>query len=193
MDYIRDIKPLEDAGKTDAEIATLLSAKTVTDMPNLLLRKYLHRNNLWLTDPATGLRLAGAIGEAYAALSVPNKALVRKLQAWVYDQDSIETENNLEVAAEFKTIIDGLVNLSIITSTDRANIGSLAGGLRFGAQTATDVSDVRDANDAAVAEEVRQDSLLSLQAEIENTWINPAVSDGTSDALSVRAAIKAGL
>jgi hypothetical protein len=37
------------------------------------------------------------------------------------------------------------------------------------------------------------DAIQQLKAEIENTWINPALSDAASTADEVRAAIKAGL
>lgn len=193
LDYLRDVKPLEDAGKTDAQIATLFSAQTQVDMPSTMLRKYFHKNNLWLIDPATGLWSAGAIGAAYGGLTAPQKALVRKLWVWVYEQDSIETENDLDIAVEFKTIIDGMVSLSILTAANRNAIGSMAGGLRHGAQTAGDVVAARDAYTTGETEQARQDSIRSLQATIENTWINPAVSDGVSTAAQVQAAIKAGL
>ena len=193
IDYLVDVEPLETAGKTDSEIADLLSAQTVTDMPNVQLRKYLHKNELWLVDPATGLRSQGSIGEAYAGLSDPNKALVRKLQVWVYDQESIETENDLDVALEFKTIIDGLVTLAIISAQNRAAIGQLAGGLKHGATTAGDIATVRNDYNASVSNNARIVLLEQLRAEIENTYINPAISDGVSDEATVRAAIKAGL
>ena len=162
VDYLQYVKPLEDAGKTDIEIAQLLSTQTQTDMPNSVLRKYLHKNNLWLIDPSTGLRSAGTIGEAYSGLTDPQKELVRKLQAWVYDQESIETENDLDVALEFRTIIDGMVSVSILTSAERIAIFNIAGGLRHGALVEVDITQSR--TDWEAEEAARQAAEAAAEA-----------------------------
>ena len=176
MDYLLDIKPLEDAGKTDAQIADLLAAQTQTDMPNSVLRKYLHKNDLWLVDPATGLHLAGTIGSAYAGLTAPQKLLVRKLQTWVYQQESIETENDLDIALEFKTIINGMVTLTILTAANRTAIATIAGGLKHGDTTAQDIADVRAAYIAASDQQAADDAFDQSWATEQNEVINPAAA-----------------
>jgi len=70
---------------------------------------------------------------------------------------------------------------------------ALGGGKPYESVTAADVASVRDAYDAEVANSVRVDEIEQLKAEIENTYINPAISDGSSSADQVRANIKANL
>lgn len=45
----------------------------------------------------------------------------------------------------------------------------------------------------AKAQLVEREAIEALRAEIENTWINPALADPSSVSANVRAAIKAGL
>jgi hypothetical protein len=56
-----------------------------------------------------------------------------------------------------------------------------------------DIAASRNHHAADLAEQQRRIEITALQAEIENTWINPAISDGVSTADQVRASIKAGL
>ena len=56
-----------------------------------------------------------------------------------------------------------------------------------------DVIAARESYNAIVADEQRMQGIEQLRAEIDNVWVNPAVSDGVSTADEVRAAIKAGL
>lgn len=46
---------------------------------------------------------------------------------------------------------------------------------------------------AAKSQLIEREAIEALKAEIENTWLNPALADATSVAATVRAAIKAGL
>lgn len=194
MNYLTEIKPLEDAGLTDTQIATILEARTITDIPSERVRLYFSKEDLWLTDPATGLRLAGAIGQAYSGLTAPQQELVRKLHAWVFGQDSIESENDDDVATLLKQILSGMVTLTILTGAQALKVYSFGGGLRYpSGVTAQDVSDERDAYDADVVEQARIDAINALRAEIENTWINPAEADGVTTAVDLRATIKAEL
>lgn len=167
LDYLRDVKPLEDLGQTDAQIAAAYSPQTETDLPTNLLRRYFHNNDLWLIDPATGLRLAGTIGEAYSGLNNAQKELLRKLENWTYNQDSIETENDLAIAAEFEQIVNGMVTLGILTSQQRAAIAAMAGGLRHGTLTAQDVADCRAAyqaeQQAAADRQARTDAYNAIR------------------------------
>ena len=70
---------------------------------------------------------------------------------------------------------------------------ALGGGRPFEGSTQQDIDDARTAYQSNQAEEVRRNSLLAVQAEINNTFINPAISDGTTSAEELKSAIKAGL
>jgi hypothetical protein len=69
----------------------------------------------------------------------------------------------------------------------------LGGGQPDAGTVEADVVAARAVYDADVVEQTRQDTIRTLAAEIENDYINPAVSDGVSTEAQVRAAIKAGL
>lgn len=191
-DYLSQVQPLE-ATKTDTEIAEILNARTVVDILSDQVRQYMHDNDLWLTDPETGLRLAGSIGSAYSGLTAPQKLLLQKLHDWIYNQDSIETENDDNVAVLFFTIISGMVPLGMITVDQGNAIYAIGGGRPLDGIVIADIVASRNANAAIVAELQRQQDIETLRAEIENTWINPAISDGVTLATDLRATIKAGL
>lgn len=65
-------------------------------------------------------------------------------------------------------------------------IGHNAVVLYSGAVTEQQVADAK-------AQLVEREAIEALKAEIENTWLNPALADAASVAATVRAAIKAGL
>ena len=56
-----------------------------------------------------------------------------------------------------------------------------------------DVIAAREKYNAILADEQRMQGIEQLRAEIDNVWINPALSDGASSADEVRQLIKAGL
>jgi len=90
-------------------------------------------------------------------------------------------------------LTSGLLAAGLITQAQYDGFYNLANGRPNPNLVEQDIIDSRNAYQAEVAEQNRQDSILSLKAEIENMYINPAVSDGVSDEATVRAAIKAGL
>lgn len=191
--YLQDIKPLEDQGLTDQQILDILVAKTEVDLLSEPVRKYFHASDLWLVDPETGVRTDGAIGQAYGGLTTQQKELARKLHNWVYAQDSIDTENDPIVSQLFLTIMQGLVNLSIITPQHALDIYAFAGGRPHKTLDLAGIASLRQGYQDAQDELARQQSIEALKAEIENDYINPAIADGTSTAADVRTAIKAGL
>lgn len=71
---------------------------------------------------------------------------------------------------------------------------ALGGGLKYpDGVTALEVQAAIDQQAADVAEQTRKDSIEALRADIENTYLNPAIADGVSTVADVAAAIKAGL
>ena len=70
---------------------------------------------------------------------------------------------------------------------------AIGGGKPYAGTVEEDITVSRNQHVAEQAEQQRQSDIIALQAEIENDYINPAVSDGVSTADQVRAAIKAGL
>jgi hypothetical protein len=68
-----------------------------------------------------------------------------------------------------------------------------AGGQPDAETEEPDVAEYRAGYTLQQLDVARVDAIQQLKAEIENTWINPALSDAASTADEVRAAIKAGL
>jgi len=70
---------------------------------------------------------------------------------------------------------------------------ALGGGKPYAGTVEADIIASRNQHAADLANQQRQSEIIALQAEIENTWINPAIRDGVSTSDEVRASIKAGL
>lgn len=186
LNYISDIKPLEDAGKTDAEIAGILKSRTVTDIPSMPVRRYFINQNLWLIDPSTGVRTAGTIGAAYGGLTAQQKTFLLKFHAWVYTDDSIETENNDEVAVLASTIMTAMVNLGLLTLAQANKVYTFGGGLANPTATEQDVIDSRAAYVAATAVQADIAALATEWATAQNEGgINSALAIGDRAAMVI--------
>ena len=96
-------------------------------------------------------------------------------------------------AVDAKDLTNGLLAAGLITQVQLDAFYGLGGGQPNAKVVEKDVVDSRNTYNAQQTEELRQDSIRSLQAEIENNYINPAISDGKTTAEELRAAIKAAL
>lgn len=190
VDYLRDVKPFEDAGLTDAQIASHLSNRTAKPIPCGEAKVLLEESGLVVEDPVT-LQRSGTLVARYN--SMPNEQL-KSLLGWfiahVFGRgEQISSHENpravqlaavlADLPAEMQAVGDALLQLG--------------GGQPQAGTTEQDVADARSAYAAVIADQERQNAIDALRAEIENTWINPAMADGVSVAADVRSAIKAGL
>ncbi len=189
ISYIKDVKPLEDQGLNDVEIAYALSARTANSIPCGDTKVVLAGSGAIIEDPLTQQR-SGTLIEHYETLTGVDKSLVSWFISHVMVRGVEIGSNDYPRSTELQTIVDGLP-----TSLDSVaeEIIALGGGQPDAGTTEADVVDSRTRYQAEVAEQERKDAIFALQAEIENTWINPAISDGTSTEAEVRASIKAGL
>lgn len=198
MNYLTEIKPLENVDQTnDAEIAAIQATRTVVDLPVLDVRALLRERKLWLKDPISRSRDRGPIGVAMAGGSMPSAlyhALV-ELEAALYDQSAalLRTSTELTIAGEVAATLGGLLATGVIVQADIDAFYAIGGGLKYPGATAADVASDRQAYQNAQTELARQQSIEAVRANIENTWLNPAIADGASTAAEVIAAIKAGL
>lgn len=190
IDYLKDVKPLEDKGLDDSQIASHLSDRTAVAIPCGGAKILLEGSQVIVEDPVTQVR-SGALIDHYEALPDGD---VRSLLQWFISHVMVR---GVEIGShEYPRSVElGIVvaSLPVAIQPVASEIIQLGGGQPDAGTTAADVGSIRDAYDAEQANIARQNSILSLQAEIENTWINPAVADGSSTAADVRAAIKAGL
>jgi len=193
IDYLTDVEPLEAQGLTDAEIAALLAASTLSDIPVGELENYLTFQGLAVRNPLTGAwegplpdeitNNVYGLGDGLAALF----SHVNKPRSVVIDTTVSPW------ATDAANLTAGLVAAGLLSSQQRDDFYNLGSGRPNANVVEADVVAARQAYQSQQAEVARQDSIRTLQAEIENTYINPAIADGVSDEATVRAAIKAGL
>lgn len=197
ISYVKHIKPLEDAGENDTAIAQLISGVTAKDIEVADVRLLMRERQLWIKDSITRARDRGKIGVAMKDPSFPSELYdaLCEFEAALYDMsaETVSCASRIDIAGQVYSVIGGLVAFGAITADDRTAFYDLGGGLIQDGATDADVANIRSAYQSQVANQSRQDGILSLQAEIENTWINPAISDGSTDAATLRATIKAGL
>ena len=189
IDYLTDVKPLENQGLNDVEIAYALSARTAKPIPCGDTKVVLEGSGAVVEDPITQQR-SGSLIDHYETLTGSDKSLVSWFISHVMVRGVEIGSNNYPRSTELQTIVDGLP-----TSLDSVaeQVIELGGGQPNIGTTEADVAESRTRYQAEVAEQERKDSIFALQAEIENTWINPAISDGISTEAEVRASIKSGL
>lgn len=204
MNYSTDIAPLEQAGYDDATIAAILSAVTRRPIDTKTAKIYFRESDLWKQRPQ------GFSGKLHTAMQSPltpepHKALLEEMWAAVFGEAAntcgttvLRKEDgslhSIQQAHNVRAVIQSLVDTQQISVADRDAFYALGGGLaRPDGVTAQNVADARQTHADELAEQQRRDSIDALRAEIENTWLNPAISDGTSTPADVRAAIKAGL
>lgn len=193
LNYLVQIKPLEDDGMSDTDIASLLAASTNKDISIAELENFLDFENLAKRDALSGswvgvlpdevtnnvFGLGPGLAELFSHMNKPRSVIVdTTVSPW---------------ATDALALTNGLLAAGLITQAQHDGFYDLANGRPNPNLVEQDIIDSRNAYQAEVAEQNRQDSILSLKAEIENTYINPAVSDGVSDEATVRATIKAGL
>lgn len=192
LDYLTNVKPLEDQGYTDAQIASYYSAVTAKAVSCGEAKVMLEERGVAFQDPLTGQLTGGDLITYYNGLSEgQSKTLLAWFLSHVFNR-GIEISSHTQPRAA--QIVDMIGNLPAgpLQNAGQALI-ELGGGQPYAGTTDTDIIALRNAYNASIVEQERQALIVQLQAEIENTWINPALSDGTSTAAEVRAAIKAGL
>lgn len=157
MDYIGDIEPYETLGLTDEQIATYLSSFTRKNIPLGEVENFLDFQSLAKRSPITGNwegQLVDVIGGASQELSDGVSEFFVHL-----NKPRSEYINTTEEqwALKMQSLLAGLVAASVITSNQSAEFVALGGGLRYGAVSAQDVANARQAHqDMLAAEEARR-------------------------------------
>ncbi|MEO1528706.1 MAG: hypothetical protein AAFX06_25065 [Planctomycetota bacterium] len=201
INYLADVKPLEDAGQSDAEIAAALGAIThrhvdLGDLLPLLNNRGMlsHRHK----EDATGSKWSGSIKNMFDAVDVVGSpaeqtAVMQWFSHITNDRNNKFSLNDPQYAAPF-AVIDALFadQPGMPTSADFDAVRALGGGLKYRDIDAATIAASRQEHADEVAEQSRMRDIDALRARIENDFINPAM-DGSSTAADVQAAIKAGL
>jgi hypothetical protein len=193
LDYLSQIKPLEDQGMSDADIASLLAASTNKDIAISELENFLDFENLAKRDALSGswvgtlpdevtnnvFGLGPGLANLFSHMNKPRSVIIdTTVSPW---------------ATDALALTNGLLAAGLITQAQYDGFYDLANGRPNPNLVEQDIVDSRSVYQSELAEQARQQAIFTLKAEIENSWINPAISDGVSTEAQVRAAIKAGL
>ena len=192
--YINDIKPLQDQGVSNQDIATHISSRTESAMQPAPSQYALENAGAVLTDPVQINHRTGSLITYYESMPEgDDKNLVAWFISEIFSNNTVSTNEyprSLQYAAIEAELPPSLQPVA-------AELVSLAGGRPDAGTNEQNIIDSQaawEAEEAAsIAEEQRQQGIMDLQAEIDNEYILPALSDGTSTAEQVRASIKAGL
>jgi hypothetical protein len=190
IDYLRQVEPLEAQGLTDAEIAYSIANQTLRPMPCYDSKLVLEEQQLVREDPVSGQR-EGSLIDHYQAMTDP---VLKSLTGWYISHVFGRGENvNSHEYPRSSQVAMVMSDLPAEMQPACNQLISLGGGKPYAGTVEADIVASRNQHAADLANQQRQSEIIALQAEIENTWINPAISDGVSTADQVRASIKAGL
>jgi hypothetical protein len=190
IDYLRDVKPFEDEGMTDADIAFHLSSRTSKPIECSDAKIALEESGLVYENPVT-LERSGTLIDRYNAMTNQQlKALLGWFISHVFGRGSQISSDTSPRAVQLASVI---ADLPASMQPVAQKLLQLGGGQLDAGTVEADVVAARAVYDADVFEQTRQDTIRTLAEEIENDYINPAVSDGVSTEAQVRAEIKAGL
>ena len=190
IDYLRQVKPLEDQGLTDSEIAYNIANQTLRPMPCYDSKLVLEEQQLVREDPVSGQR-EGSLISHYQAMTDP---VLKSLTGWYISHVFGRGENvNSHEYPRSSQVAMVMADLPAEMQPACDQLIALGGGKPYAGTVEADIVASRNQHAADLAEQQRQSEIIALQAEIENTWINPAISDGVSTPDQVRASIKEGL
>lgn len=204
--YTKDIKPLEDEGKTDAEILAALQADT-RHFKNIMATGDGSRDLLHiLTGKFKVLRLnteAVWVGPLVDFMKLETTPTVLKEGFELLLSHLQISEREVYCSSDPAT---GYLVTAIAQVVDQLSQGmgrsagevvtavyAVTGGPLWASLTEQEIADCRTEYQVEHSELSRRQSIEQLQAEIENDYINVAIVDGVTTVDQVRTAIKAGL
>jgi hypothetical protein len=132
MDYLFDVKPLEDRGLTNPEIAGILSSFTNVDIQLSEVENFLDFEGLAKRNPISGnwegvlVNVTAGVSELFVHLNKPRSTQIATTQE--------------EWALKSSALLAGLVAGGIITQAQADGFVALGGGLRHGVVTEADVT-----------------------------------------------------
>ena len=166
MDYLTDIKPLQDQGFSDADIVLHLNAKTARPMQPDESRYVLQDTGAVLTDPVTPDQRTGSLISYYQALPDDDaKKLIAFFISRIYGGEVVRTDQ-WPRSVQFKSVEDSLpTELQSVS----AKLVELAGG-RAASVTEADVTAAQQAWEDQEAQRLAQleaDRQAAEQAELQ--------------------------
>ncbi len=204
IDYITQVKPLEDLEMSDAEIAALLAASTASDIPVGELENYLTFQALATRNPITGAWEGPLIDEITGNVYGLGPGLSALFSHVNKPRSTVIDTTVSPWASDAAALTAGLVAAGLLTAQQQSDFYDLGGGLPNAGLTEADVTQSRVDWEAAEAarqaeEEARQAEEAARQAHAE--WVNgywtqhnatvaPVLDAGTVDDAALVAALR---
>ena len=196
MDYLSDIQPLEQDGKTDAEIAAFLSA--VTPAPILIadLENFLDFEGLAKRNPLTGA-WEGTLPDEVSNNVYGLGSGLAALFSHINKPRSIHIDTTVDPwASDAHALMGGLLAAALITQAQYDVFYALGGGHGHDV-TAQDVADARTLWQAEELARVEEEAAaLDYQNWVDAYWsshnstVAPVLDAGSPDNASLVAALR---
>jgi hypothetical protein len=143
MYYLTDIKPLEDAGKTDVEIVNILSGKTQSPIKIGDLENFFTFEDLASKNPITANWEGVLIDEINLNENGLSAGLIELFKHINKNRSEVVDTTVSEWAEKSWLLTGGLVAAGIITAEQRDSFYALGRGNRFRGLTEALIADVR--------------------------------------------------
>jgi hypothetical protein len=196
MDYLSDIQPLEQAGKTDAEIAAFLSAVTPRSILIADLENFLDFEGLAKRNPLSGA------WEGVLPTEVSNNvyglgAGLAALFSHINKPRSVHIDTSVDPwASSAHALLDGLLATGLITQAQYDGFYALGGGHQHNV-TAQDVSDARTLWQAGELARVQEEAAtydyknwVKAYWTSHNSTVAPVLDAGSVDDVALVAALR---
>jgi len=164
IDYLSEIKPLEDQGISDENIAVHLNSKTLFSMQSEECKYILQDNAAVLLDPVKVDQRSGSLIDYYQSLEAGDaKSLIAFYLGRIYADQPVATDQyprSIQFASVEASLPESLKEVS-------AKLVESAGGRPHAGVTAADVAASRAAWEQAEADRIAQEEAAAAEAEAE--------------------------
>lgn len=197
IDYLTQVKPLEDAGMTDAEIAALLAASTASDIPIADLENFLDFESLAKRNAITG-SWEGVLPDEIINNAFGLSAGLSSLFNHINKPRSVVIDTTVSPwASDAAALTAGLLAAGLITAQQQTDFYALGGGLPNAGLTEAEVTQSRvdwEAEEAArqaeeEARQAHQDWVNGYWSQ-HNATVAPVLDAGPVDDVALVAALR---
>lgn len=197
IDYQTHVKPLENEGMSDAEIAALLAASTASDIPVGELENYLTFQGLATRNPITGAWEGPLIDEITGNVYGLGPGLSALFSHVNKPRSTVIDTTVSPWASDAAALTGGLVAAGLITAQQQVEFYDLGGGLPNAGLTEAEVTQSRVDWEAAEAQRQAEEAARQAHAEwVNGYWtqhnatVAPVLDAGTVDDAALVAALR---
>ena len=188
IDYLMDIKPLQDEGVSNATIAAHLSARTAIGMSTESTRKTLQETGMVLTDPVIINQRSGTLIDFYQTLPAgDNQTLIAWFLSEVFGMTAVAiSTNQYPRSLQFASVEAALpVEIQVVSEQLVAD----SGGRLDAGTTEAQVVEIQTAWEAAEALRVLVEAQENKYVTLYNQNIAPLIDANNPDDAAWQAAL----